>query len=65
MKFDEMQAAVRDAKQTINSADHIVAQMAEIVAGRLRKGNVPGRVLEALKRELRDYNIHTSSWVRR
>lgn len=62
MKFSEMQQAVADAKAELSRADCFVAQMAEIIAGRLRTGRVPQGVLRELKRELRDYNPHTGVW---
>ena len=36
--------------------------MAELLRGQLR--SVSSRHLDALKRELRDYNIHTGNWRR-
>lgn len=62
MGFDEMQQAVNQAKGTLSLADKFVAQMANMIAGRLRKGGVWGSTLCALKRELADYNMHTGKW---
>lgn len=62
MDFDEVHEAVNEAKNTIRMADTAVGKMASIVAGRLRKAEVPWGVLKALKNELRDYNIHTGKW---
>lgn len=36
--------------------------MAELIVGRLRKGDVSCHTLRRLKEELRCYNIHTMSW---
>lgn len=62
MNFTEMTEAVRDAKSTINRADNFVCNMADMIVGRLRTANISGYVLKKLKRELRDYNIHTGTW---
>ncbi len=62
MNFDEMHAAVKDAENTLRLADLHVSKMANLVAGRLRSGDVSGRVLAELKRELANYNIHTGKW---
>jgi len=62
VNFDECKAAIDEAKRTISIADQHIAAMARIIAGKLRSGGVSDYVLEQLKVELRDYNIHTSSW---
>jgi arabinogalactan endo-1,4-beta-galactosidase len=62
MRFDEVTAAIEDATRTVNQADRIVKDLAHLCAGRLRKANVSSWVLQDLKRELANYNIHTSSW---
>ena len=62
MTFDEMHQAVKDAEATRARADLHVRKMADLCAGRLRKGNVSAYVLKKLKRELRDFNIHTGYW---
>jgi len=54
--------AVQQAKYTIESSDRCVGDMARLIAGRLRKGEIPAYVLKQLKKELADYNIHTNSW---
>lgn len=58
--FDEMRQALRDARTTMAAADSVANGMAELLVGRLRK--VSPVYLEKLKRELRDYNIHTGRW---
>jgi hypothetical protein len=63
INWTEMQEALADAKRTVRSADTIISQAAEMIIGRLKSGNVSGYTLEALKRELRSYNIHTNSWM--
>jgi len=43
-------------------ADKFTAKMAKMIVGRLSSSNVPDWVLRDLKKELQDYNMHTSSW---
>lgn len=62
MTFSEMATAVEEARSTLSNADNYVGKMAKMLVGRLRKGDVPIYVLSALKKELRDWNIHTNSW---
>ena len=65
MTFEEMAEAIAEAEMTIRRGDRHVAAMASLVRGRLRSGGVSTWVLEELKRELRDFNIHTGSWKER
>lgn len=58
--FDEMRAAVSQAETTLRAADSVADSMARLLRGRLK--SVPGYVLSDLKRELRDFNIHTKEW---
>lgn len=60
----EMEQAIKQAEQTFRAADNNATAMARMLKGRLRKVEVGwnGEVLAALKRELRDYNIHTRTW---
>jgi hypothetical protein len=62
MNFSEANAAIEDAARTMNEADRVARCIAHLLAGRLRSANVSGHVLKRLKRELADYNIHTSNW---
>lgn len=62
-KFDEMRAAVSEAKDTFAAADSTAHKMAGMLAGRLR--HVGGSELEQLKRELREFNMKTHRWKRR
>jgi hypothetical protein len=59
--FDNMREAMREARATMNAADEAAQAMAEMLVGRLSKVR-KGWVLSALKRELRNYNIHTGAW---
>jgi hypothetical protein len=60
-KFDEMRAAVSEARHTFSAADSVAASMADILRGRLRN-NVPAHTLRALKKELRDFDMHRGRW---
>lgn len=62
-QFDAMRAAVRDAEMTLSAADTVACQLAPLLAGRLR--NCHSSDLARLKRELKDFNIHTGRWRRR
>ncbi len=63
--LSEMEAAINDAKVTLNQADKISARMARLLKGRLRMvsnewdGNT---ILVELKRELRAFDAHTKQW---
>lgn len=59
--FDETRSAVRNAKAQLEAADEVAGTMAGLLVGRLTKvWSVD--TLAALKRELRDFNIHTGKW---
>jgi len=60
MNVSEMRAAVIDARNTLRSTDMIANDLAYLLKGRLRSVNAWH--LETLKRELRDFNIHTGKW---
>ena len=62
MTFDEMTEAVEEAERTIRMADIATRKVAKLIIGRLRSIKTPSWVLAELKRELRDYNIHTGQW---
>lgn len=59
--FDDMLAAVADARTTLRAADHIADGIARLLVGRLRNG-VSGYTLAKLKHELRDFNMTTKTW---
>ncbi|MEN6431293.1 MAG: hypothetical protein ABFD06_00130 [Smithella sp.] len=59
-KWDEMRESYREAERQIQAADAIVNDMAGMLQGRLRK--VSTYKLSQLKRELREFNIHTGKW---
>lgn len=58
--FDEMKGAVRQAEATLRAADSVANDMASLLDGRLK--NVSPWMLKRLKRQLRDFNIHTGEW---
>ena len=62
MTIPEMRTAIENAKAEIARADCVAGEMASILAGRLRKSKATSTALSALKRELRDWNIHTGEW---
>lgn len=62
MNFDEMNAAVNQARSTISLADEFVGRMARLILGRLRRANVAPHVLNELKRELQSWDMHRKCW---
>lgn len=61
-QFDEVRAAVQQARDWQRAVDQQTSQMAGLIAGRLRAAGVSHSVLCDLKRELADYNMHTGTW---
>lgn len=59
-KLDEMRQAVQEARNVLSAADDVADDMARLLRGRLKK--VSPYVLAQLKRELKNFNIHTSQW---
>ena len=62
MEISEMKDTIQEAERLIKKTDSVVGDMAQIIASKLRNGNVYGYVLCRLKKELRDYNMHTGYW---
>lgn len=58
--FDQMRAAMSEAKSTMRAADAVVDQMAEMLIGRLRQCSP--YYLKKLKREISGFNAHTRQW---
>lgn len=59
--FDSIQAAIRQARETRQACKAHATAMASLLRGNLRDvGNSDHLV--ALKKELRDFNIHTGRW---
>jgi hypothetical protein len=61
MNTYDMERAVNETREQIKEADRLATSLANILRGRLRHVNSAG-ALKELKRELRDYNIHTGTW---
>ena len=62
MNIHDVRHALTAARATLRSADHVVADLAYVVAGRLDSGGVPHDTLCKLKAELARYNRHTRTW---
>ena len=60
-RWDEMNAAVREAEETLRLADGVAHRLARLLVGRLRHAGAAALV--ELKAELRDFNAHTKRWV--
>lgn len=65
LTYHDIEQARIDAQQTLAKADQATRQAAQLIKGRLRSAGVPSWVLEELKRELKDYNMHTGQWRER
>lgn len=55
-----MKRTINEAHSTLRNADRIASEVAPLLRGRLRHCNHLD--IAALKKELRDYNIHTYTW---
>ncbi len=62
MTYDEFCEAVADAERTEYRARVAVQKIARLCKGRLRLADVDSYTLSALKRELRDWNMHSCEW---
>lgn len=58
--WDEVNAALYQAEELIRALDKHAYRMARLLRGRLRHASCSD--VEALKRELADYNIRTGKW---
>ena len=62
MTIEDMRQVVSDASWQLQQADECATDLAQGLVGRLH--HVKSKyMLNALKRELRDYNIHTGEWA--
>lgn len=59
---DSVRTLISETKVLRRAVEDNADVMAELLRGQLR--SVSSRHLDALKRELRDYNIHTGNWRR-
>ena len=62
MEWSEMNRAVHDAIGVLNKADAFIGQMARLIVGKLKSGDVSEYTLKMLKTELRDFNMKTGGW---
>lgn len=60
MNFNEMDQAVKQAENTIKTAEMFSHKMATFLIGRLR--NVHPSTLKRLKSELSKFNVQTGEW---
>lgn len=59
-KFDLMRDAVQEANATMRAADMMAKKIGYLIIGRLRK--LDDHTLCSLKKELKNYNMHTGEW---
>lgn len=59
--FDTMTKAMSEAEHTFRAADAVTDRLAKMLAGRLKKVWSTSALIE-LKKELKDFNIHTRRW---
>lgn len=62
MQWVEMNQAVHEARAVMDRADTFVSQMARMIVGKLKSGDVSVYTLGMLKKELRDFNMKTDQW---
>jgi len=65
MNYQEIRIAREQAQRDIEVSNSAVRQAAQLIIGRLRVSGVQGWVLEELKRELKDFNMKTYTWIDR
>ena len=65
MNYLDIERARIEAEKSIKAAKKATRQAADLIKGRLRSDDVPGWVLNELKAELRDWNMHTYQWRER
>jgi hypothetical protein len=58
--FDETRRAVSEAKAILRAVDNVSRDMAHLLVGRLRQCSAYD--LAKLKKELANFNAHTSNW---
>jgi len=56
-----MEQGITEAQAVVRQADRVASRLARLLKGRLRKVDDTWTLAE-LKRELRDFNIHTRTW---
>ena len=65
MNISEALSAVTDARSTIDAADQVIRDTAEMMRWRLELAKVNRWALADMKRELRDFNLTTLEWRKR
>lgn len=60
MDIDELRKAINEAEATFRAADAAAVQIARLLKGRMRQ--VSPWLVKEIKRELRDFNMHTEKW---
>ena len=63
MNYKDIENARFNAQKQIELADIAARDAAKICAGRLQIANVAPFILTALKKELKNFNMHTYSWA--
>ncbi len=63
MTWDEMNAAVTEARQAVLLSDRMLGGLARLLSGRLRQSDILPFILNDLKRELVHWNSHTNKWT--
>ena len=58
--FDEMRRAINQAREINNAADNAANSIVDLLDGRLR--HVSPYRLAKIKKQLRDFNMHTKEW---
>lgn len=62
MELYEIQRALSKARSELKAVEDNASIMADLIAGNLR--SIPAYKLKRLKKELRDFNMHTQTWMR-
>lgn len=61
-EWDTVAAGVHVAQRMKHAIRYWTKEMAQLIAGELRKGEVDADVLRELKRELRQFDMVTGRW---
>ena len=62
MDYQESRQLLQSVRRDIDQADELIRCVANLLRGRLRSSNVNSTALRDLKRELRNFNMHTGTW---
>lgn len=62
LRYYDVQTHVDEANTTIRQYRSLIRRSAEFAAGRLRDADTDPDTLRKLKRELRDFGMHTGQW---